>query len=52
MKSGAGFKYEEGDAIYREFEQIEDECDFIARRIRALHEVGINYSEMAVLLRT
>lgn len=51
MKSGAEFKYEEGDTVYREFEQIEDECDFIAQRIKQLHEVGINYSEMAVLLR-
>ena len=51
MVSGAKFKYEEGDTIYREFEDIEQECDFIAGRIKALHESGVKYSEMAVLLR-
>lgn len=51
MISGAKFKYEEGDTIYREFEDIEQECDFIAGRIKALHESGVKYSEMAVLIR-
>lgn len=51
MISGAGFKYEEGDTVYREFEDIDQECEFIAGRIKALHENGVKYSEIAVLLR-
>lgn len=51
MVSGALFKYEEGDTVYREFDDIEAECTFIANRIIKLHESGIKYSEMAVLLR-
>ena len=51
MVSGALFQYEDGDTVYREFEETEDEYNFIAERIERLHEVGIKYSEMAVLLR-
>lgn len=51
MVSGALFQYEEGDTVYREFEETEAEYGFIAQRIKQLHEVGIKYSEMAVLLR-
>ena len=37
--------------VYSEFETIEEECHFIADRIQKLHEAGVSYSEMAVLLR-
>lgn len=49
--SGASFSYEEGDTIYKEFEELGEECEFIADRIVALHAVGVKYSEIAVLLR-
>jgi len=51
MDSGMLVKYEEGDAVYREFNESEEEYEFIAQRIKALHDVGVKYSEMAVLLR-
>lgn len=51
MTSGALFKYEEGDTVYKEFEESEEEYEFLAQRIKALHESGVKYSEMAVLLR-
>lgn len=51
MVSGALFQYEDGDTVYREFEGADREYAFIAGRIKALHETGIKYSEMAVLLR-
>lgn len=51
MVSGASFKYEDEDTVYSEFETIEEECHFIADRIQKLHEAGVSYSEMAVLLR-
>lgn len=51
MKSGSSFKYEDGDTVYSEFESIDEECKFIGERIKALHESGVNYSEMAILLR-
>ncbi|SDB53891.1 ATP-dependent DNA helicase [Butyrivibrio sp. INlla16] len=51
MVSGSVVKYEDTDTIYSEFNSIEDECKFIADRIIELHDAGIMYSEMAVLLR-
>ncbi|MDE7364874.1 MAG: ATP-dependent helicase, partial [Ruminococcus sp.] len=51
MVSGALFQYEEGDTVYREFEETVDEYNFISGRIKSLHEIGIKYSEMAILLR-
>lgn len=51
MVSGALFQYEEGDTVYHEFEEAKDEYGFIAERVKELHNVGIKYSEMAVLLR-
>ena len=51
MVSGASFPYEEEDTVYSEFETIEDECQFVADRIKQLHAAGVSYSEMAVLLR-
>lgn len=51
MQSGSSFKYEEGDTIYSEFESIEEECQFIGERIKELHDAGVSYSEMVVLLR-
>ena len=51
MKSSTNIKFEEGDITYNEFECIEDEFDFIAERIIQLKEAGLNYSDIAVLLR-
>lgn len=51
MESGKLVKYEEGDTVYREFNECDEEYEFIAKRIKALHDSGIKYSEMAVLLR-
>ena len=51
MESGNLVKYEEGDAVYREFDECDEEYEFIADRINALHDSGVKYSEIAVLLR-
>lgn len=51
MQSGNLIKVEEGDTTYKEFDNIEEECDFIANRIMELRSVGVKYSEMAILLR-
>lgn len=51
MVSGASFQYEDGDTVYHEFEQVENEYGFIAERVKALHSIGIKYSEIAILLR-
>lgn len=51
MTSGCTTKYDIGDLAYEEYADIDDEIEFIARRIIKLHEVGIPYSEIAVLLR-
>lgn len=51
MQSGNLIKVEESDTTYKEFENIKEECDFIAKRIKELHSVGVKYSEMAILLR-
>ena len=51
MRSGCSTVYDKGDVVYKEFEQQDDEYAFIARNIRRLHDVGVPYSEMAVLLR-
>lgn len=51
MQSGNLIKVEEGDTTYKEFEDIEQECEFVANRIKELHSVGVKYSEIAILLR-
>ncbi len=51
MESGARFSYEDEDVVYSEFDSIKDECAFVTDRIEKLHEAGVSYSEMAVLLR-
>ena len=51
MESGKLVKYEEGDTVYREFNECDEEYEFIAKRIKALHDSGVKYSEVAVLLR-
>lgn len=51
MQSGNLIKVEEGDTTYKEFDDIEEECEFIAKRIKELHSIGVKYSEMAILLR-
>ncbi len=51
MESGGLVKYEEGDSVYKEFKENEDEYGFIAERICALKKSGVKYAEMAILLR-
>ena len=51
MTSGCTTKYDIGDLAYEEYADIEDEFEFIAKRIVKLHEIGIPYSEIAILLR-
>ena len=49
--SGCATKYDIGDLAYEEYSDIDDEFEFIAKRIVKLHEIGIPYSEIAILLR-
>ena len=42
MESGKLVKYEEGDTVYREFNECDEEYEFIAKRIKALHDSGVN----------
>ena len=51
MRSGAAAAYEQGDAVYQHCAGFAEECALIPDRIRALHDLGVPYSEMAVLLR-
>ena len=51
MLSGCMTKYDIGDLAYAEYADIDDELEFIAKRIVKLHEIGIPYSEIAILLR-
>lgn len=51
INSGCLTEYDIGDMAYAEFADIEEEMQFIAGRIKKLHEIGVPYSEMAVLLR-
>ena len=51
MTSGCNTKYDIGDIAYEEYSDMEDEFTSIARRIMKLHEIGIPYSEIAILLR-
>ena len=51
MLSGCMTKYDIGDLAYAEYADIDDELEFIAKRLVKLHEIGIPYSEIAILLR-
>lgn len=51
MTSGCRTKYDIGDLAYEEYSDLEDEFEFIAKRIVKLHEIGVPYSEIAILLR-
>ncbi len=51
IMSGCSTKYDLGDMAYEEYADIADEFEFIAKRIVKLHEIGIPYSEIAILLR-
>lgn len=51
MRSGCKTEYDIGDMAYSEYENIEDEMRFVAGRIKKLHDLGIPYSEMAILTR-
>ncbi|MCR4685810.1 MAG: ATP-dependent helicase, partial [Lachnospiraceae bacterium] len=48
---GATLDEETGDTVYAAFENYDQEAEFIAGRIKKLKELGIPYSEMAVLFR-
>ncbi|MCU0849276.1 MAG: ATP-dependent helicase [Spirochaetes bacterium] len=45
------YTYEEGDILYKEFTCENDEYQFIADRIKDLHQAGLKYSDIAILLR-
>jgi DNA helicase-2/ATP-dependent DNA helicase PcrA len=45
------YSYEEGDIVYKEFENEADEYRFIAERIIDLKRQGLKYSDIAILLR-
>lgn len=47
----SGGRYEEGDIVYKEFGNSWHEASFIVERIKQLREMGVPYSEMAILLR-
>ena len=51
MKSGCQTPYDIGDVAFEEREDTDLEYEFIAHRMEKLHEIGIPYSEMAVLVR-
>ncbi len=51
MKVKGDYKYEEEDIIYREFIKEEDEWQFIAKTIKSLLKIGLNYSDIAILIR-
>jgi DNA helicase II / ATP-dependent DNA helicase PcrA len=51
MIASGPLKHEEGDILYREFDDEYDEYHFIAKRIQQLYALGVPYREMAVLMR-
>ncbi len=51
MKSGCRTPYDVGDIVFKEVNQPEEEYDFIAENIIKLHNIGVPYSEIAILLR-
>lgn len=51
MKSNCQTSYDIGDIAYEEWEDSESEYAFIVGRIEKLHDIGVPYSEMAILLR-
>lgn len=51
MQSGCRTAYDEGDIVFKETTLPEDEYEFIAQNIEKLHDIGIPYSEIAILLR-
>lgn len=51
MESGCSTIYDDGDIVFKETTLPEDEYEFIAENIEKLHDIGMPYSEMAILLR-
>lgn len=51
MQSGCKTVYDEGDIVFKETSLPEDEYEFIASNIEKLHDIGIPFSEIAILLR-
>lgn len=51
MESGCSTVYDDGDIMYCETALPEDEYESIADNIEKLHDIGVPYSEMAILLR-
>lgn len=51
MQSGCKTVYDEGDIVFKEVTLPDDEYEFIAQNIEKLHNIGVPYSEIAILLR-
>ncbi|NFO02691.1 ATP-dependent helicase [Clostridium botulinum] len=51
MVSSSELPFEEGDIVYKEFGNIVEEFDFIAKQIIELRDSGVKFSDMAILLR-
>ena len=51
MIASGSLQHEEGDLLYQEFQDEQDEYDFIVNRIRDLHALGVPYHEMVILMR-
>lgn len=51
MKSGGAVSFEKGDIVYKNFNSPEAEADFIVDQIEQLHNQGMPYRDMAVLVR-
>ena len=44
-------KYEPGDIVYMEYDEPDKEADYIANRIIELKKAGVNFSDIAILIR-
>ncbi len=51
IQSGCKTPYDEGDIVFNEVRTSDDEYEFIAENIKKLHDIGVPYSEIAILLR-
>lgn len=51
MTSGCSTLYDIGDLAYEQCQDMDHEFQFIAERIVKLHEAGVPYSEIAILIR-
>lgn len=51
MKSGCSTVYDNDDIAFKEVNETDEEYEFIAKNMKKLHNIGVSYSEMAILLR-